>query len=93
MKIAIISDIHSNLPALEAVLKDISDKGIKMIFCLGDIIGYGPFPKECFDLVKSTCQIIIKGNHEDSMSYPDLGAEQLRTVALVGVRFSKVNIM
>lgn len=50
---AIISDIHANLEALEAVLADIRQQGITEIFCLGDIIGYGPNPCECIDRVYS----------------------------------------
>ena len=48
---AIISDIHANLEALEAVLADIKQQGITEIYCLGDIIGYGPNPNECIDRV------------------------------------------
>ena len=51
MKRAIISDIHSNLEGFEAVLADIKQQGITEIYCLGDIIGYGPNPRECIDLV------------------------------------------
>ena len=49
MKYAIISDIHGNLEGLEAVLADIESQGISEIYCLGDIIGYGPNPRECID--------------------------------------------
>jgi len=48
---AILSDIHSNLEALTVVLADIQKRGIKTIYCLGDVIGYGPNPKECLDLI------------------------------------------
>lgn len=89
MRIAIISDIHSNLAALEAVLNDIASKKIDKIYCLGDVIGYGPYPKECLEQVKKTCQEIIKGNHENSLELLDLGESHLRKVALLGVRFSK----
>ena len=60
---ALISDIHGNLEALEAVLADIKKKGITEIFCLGDIIGYGPNPRECIDRVMS-CQMCLLGNHD-----------------------------
>jgi len=50
---AIISDIHANLEALQAVLADIDERGIQDIVCLGDIIGYGANPKECLDLIRS----------------------------------------
>jgi len=62
--LAIISDIHSNLEALEAVLKDIEKQGISDIICLGDIVGYGPNPEECIDLISSRCRFCLSGNHD-----------------------------
>lgn len=50
--IAIISDIHGNLPALDAVFKDISDRGIKTIYCLGDLTGKGPSSAEVVDKIR-----------------------------------------
>ncbi len=67
-KIAIISDIHGNLPALEAVLSDIERKGISKIICLGDMIGKGPQSKEVLELCIKKCQNIVKGNWEDFIS-------------------------
>ncbi|AFQ42828.1 metallophosphoesterase family protein [Desulfosporosinus meridiei] len=61
-RIAIISDIHGNLPALEAVLEDIKSKNIQRIFCLGDVAGKGPSPAETVDLIKARTEIVIKGN-------------------------------
>jgi predicted phosphodiesterase len=51
VKRAIISDIHSNFEALTAVLADVRAQGITDVICLGDIVGYGPNPRECIDLV------------------------------------------
>jgi predicted phosphodiesterase len=64
VKRAIISDIHSNLDALEVVLEDIKRQGVTEIVCLGDIIGYGPNPRECIDLVMANAKICILGNHD-----------------------------
>ena len=64
MRYAIISDIHSNLEALESVLKQIENERVDKIFCLGDIVGYGPNPDECVDLVRENCEIILTGNHD-----------------------------
>ena len=64
MRRAVISDIHANLEALEIVLADIRAQGITEIFCLGDIIGYGPNPRECIDRVMDACKITLMGNHE-----------------------------
>ena len=66
-KIAIISDIHSNIVALRAVMNDISSRGIKRIFCIGDVSVKGSSPCECFDIVNEKCEVIVKGNVEDSL--------------------------
>jgi len=70
---AIISDIHGNLEALEAVLADIRTLGIKEVFCLGDIIGYGPNPRECIDLVMQNCTVTILGNHDNAALFDPEG--------------------
>ena len=72
MKRALISDIHSNLEAFEAVLADIRSQGITEIFCLGDIIGYGPNPRECIDLVMK-CQMCLLGNHDQGALFDPEG--------------------
>ncbi|MBE7462536.1 MAG: metallophosphoesterase family protein [Planctomycetes bacterium] len=66
---AIISDIHGNLEALRAVLDDIDGLGVKEIICLGDVIGYGPDPKECLDIIQSVTNLNILGNHEEAVLY------------------------
>lgn len=80
MPTAVISDIHSNAEALKAVLKDIDSRGITRIICLGDIIGYGPDPLECVDLVAQKCQWSLMGNHDFGVLYEPTnfnpGAEQ-----------------
>jgi diadenosine tetraphosphatase ApaH/serine/threonine PP2A family protein phosphatase len=70
---AIISDIHANLEAFEAVLAEISRLGIREIYCLGDIIGYGPNPRECIDLVMQHCQVCILGNHDQAALFDPEG--------------------
>lgn len=69
---AIISDIHANLDALEAVLADIRARDIKRVLCLGDVIGYGANPVECWRLVNETCDIIIRGNHDQALGSRDM---------------------
>lgn len=64
MRYAIISDIHSNLEALQSVLKTIEAENIDKIVCLGDIVGYGPYPNECIELIQQHCEIILTGNHD-----------------------------
>ncbi|WP_428387401.1 metallophosphoesterase family protein [Mucisphaera sp.] len=73
MATALISDIHGNLDALQAVLADIDSKGIEQIICLGDIIGYGPNPRECLDLVKQRCLWALMGNHDFAALYEPTG--------------------
>lgn len=63
---AIISDIHGNLEALQAVLADIARHGVKEIICLGDIVGYGPNPRECVDLAMQWT-VVLLGNHDDGV--------------------------
>jgi len=70
---AIISDIHANLEALESVLADIRSQGITEIFCLGDVIGYGPNPCECIDLVMQRCQMTLLGNHDQAALFDPEG--------------------
>ena len=80
MRRALISDIHGNLEALEVVLDDIKSQGITEIFCLGDIIGYGPNPRECIDRVMENCKVTLLGNHDQGAMFdPDgfnIGAER-----------------
>lgn len=77
---AIISDIHSNLEALTTVLNDIESRGIKTIYCLGDVVGYAANPKECLDLVIEKTASSVLGNHDYAVLYEptnfNLGAEQ-----------------
>ena len=64
---AIVSDIHSNIEALTVVLQDIDSMGIKDIYCLGDVVGYGPNPLECVDLIMERCKVTLKGNHDEAL--------------------------
>jgi predicted phosphodiesterase len=68
-RIAIVSDIHANLTALEAVLADIESKRCTKIYCLGDLIGYGPDPNQCIDIAMRSFEFVIKGNHDEAISY------------------------
>ena len=68
MKIAIISDIHGNLEALKATIKDIEKKQVDQIICLGDTIAKGIHPHECIKLIKEKCDIVIQGNTDEYFS-------------------------
>ncbi|UCC15948.1 MAG: metallophosphoesterase family protein [Dehalococcoidales bacterium] len=65
MRYAIIADIHSNLAAFQAVIDDVKkQETIDKIWCLGDIVGYGPDPHECIELLRATEHICVAGNHD-----------------------------
>jgi predicted phosphodiesterase len=65
VRYAILGDIHSNLTALEAVLADLEKQGgAGEVWCLGDIVGYGPDPHECLEIVRSHCSLCVAGNHD-----------------------------
>ncbi len=64
MQVAVISDIHANLPALEAVLADIAETGAEETWCLGDVVGYGADPDACTALVREHCAACLVGNHD-----------------------------
>lgn len=70
-RLAFIADIHSNLTALKSVLVDIEKRNIDTVICLGDIVGKGPRPNECINLVKEKCADVISGNLEVSVTKVD----------------------
>jgi predicted phosphodiesterase len=76
MIIAVISDIHSNLEALNAALEAIRRRDADVIYCLGDIVGYGADPGPCVDLVRTHCAAAVLGNHDEAVAR-DEGLELL----------------
>jgi diadenosine tetraphosphatase ApaH/serine/threonine PP2A family protein phosphatase len=64
MRVAVVSDIHGNLHALEAVLRAVDAIGPDELWCLGDIVGYGPRPNECCGLVRERTSVCLCGNHD-----------------------------
>lgn len=78
-KTALISDIHGNLEALEAVLRAIRHEGIDEIWCIGDIVGYGPDPIPCTDLVMKNCSLTLMGNHDWALLNSPVGFNSLAT--------------
>jgi len=77
--LAVISDIHSNVEALTAVLEDIASRDVEKIVCLGDVIGYGANPRECLDLVMEKACVALMGNHDSAVLFEpsnfNIGAE------------------
>ncbi len=66
MRIAILSDIHSNLQALNRALEVIDRSSIDTIYCLGDTVGYGGNPNECLELIQRRAAAVIRGNHDQA---------------------------
>ena len=64
MRVAVVSDVHANLHALEAVLAEVDRGGFDEIWCLGDVVGYGPKPNECVALIQERTAICLAGNHD-----------------------------
>ena len=87
--IAIISDVHSNLEALTAVFDCIETKGVQEVLCLGDVVGYGPDPEACIDLVQARCRFCLSGNHD----YATLTSpEHFNPLAVEAIRFTKARL-
>jgi diadenosine tetraphosphatase ApaH/serine/threonine PP2A family protein phosphatase len=64
MRIALLSDVHGNLPAFEAVLGDVEDAAVEAVWCLGDLVGYGAQPDDCVQLARDRCDLSLAGNHD-----------------------------
>jgi len=74
LKLAILSDVHANLPALEAVLADVAGQSVHRIVSLGDVVGYGAWPNECCELLQDKRAISVMGNHD--LAAVEEGAEE-----------------
>lgn len=82
-KVALISDIHANLEALEAVFSHIDDLGdCDSIYCLGDICGYGPDPEQVLDRVSSRCDFCLLGNHDYALLHAPIGFNPIAAGAI-----------
>lgn len=87
-KTALISDIHANIDALEAVLADIDQQGIKEILCLGDMVGYGAAPAECLRIIRKRCSAFVIGNH-DAYTLVSLDQYQMEKRVRDGILFAQ----
>ncbi len=83
---ALVSDIHSNVEALTAVFADIASRNIEKVYCLGDVIGYGPEPEVTCDMVRERCLDTIRGNHDDAL-FND--ARRFNPLARDALRYTK----
>jgi len=98
MKIALIGDVHGNLPALEAVLADAQARGCEAVWNIGDFVGYGPFPDECVRLLRKRADVSVIGNYDQkALKFPkkdkkwrkSKGREKWRAFGFAYERLSK----
>ena len=85
MRRAIISDVHGNLEALNTVLSDIRQQGCEQVICLGDIVGYGPAPQKCIDIVRNFDACIL-GNHDLAALFDPEGFSNAAEQAILWTR-------
>ena len=90
-RVALLSDVHGNLPAFEAVLADIESQGVDERWCLGDLVGYGAQPDECVALAKETCDLSLIGNH-DLVVIDKLDVSDFSMNAAIAATWTKENI-
>ncbi|HZY84533.1 MAG TPA: metallophosphoesterase family protein [Gemmataceae bacterium] len=83
--IAVLSDVHANLEALQAVLADLARQGATAVYCLGDVVGYGPDPRACLDLAMSWRAVVL-GNHDEAAL---LGADGFAPAAERAVEWTR----
>lgn len=74
MRIALMADIHSNLPALKAVVAELTQLGPDRVLCLGDLVGYNAEPQGCVDVVRAVSHVVVAGNHDREVSGTRLAA-------------------
>ena len=90
-RVALLSDVHGNLPAFEAVLEDIQRVGVDEIWNLGDLVGYGAQPDECVALAREHCSLTLIGNH-DLVVIDRLSIEDFSANAAVAARWTREHI-
>src|SRR5437660_12226711 len=88
MHLAVLADVHANLPALEAVLADVDRVAPAGIWVAGDLVGYNPWPKEVLQILRDRRMKAIRGSHERAA----LGAEAFRfnELAAAGIRWTRL---
>ncbi len=91
MRIAVISDIHSNLTALQRTFEVIDRLSVDRVYCLGDIVGYGPSPNECIQIVQERCSAVVKGNH-DSGAIDELPLDHFNIYGKSAIRWTRTHL-
>ncbi len=90
MKVAVLTDIHSNLPALEAVLEATKEAGLEKRWCLGDVVGYGAQPDDCAALTAEHCELSLVGNHDLAVT-GEIDTEVFSASAAAAVEWTREN--
>lgn len=90
MRVAILTDIHANLPGLEAVLAHMDEREVDQRWCLGDVVGYGAQPDECADLVRERCELCLVGNHDLAVT-GEIDTEVFSASAAAAVEWTRQN--
>jgi predicted phosphodiesterase len=88
MQVAVLSDIHANRHALEAVLDDVERTGARELWCLGDLVGYGADPNDCVEMIRGSVAICIAGNHDMAVT-GELSLEDFSRGAAVAASWTK----
>lgn len=91
MRIALLSDVHGNLPAFEAVLGDVEDQAVEETWCLGDLVGYGAQPDDCVALARDRCDLCLAGNH-DLVVTGEIPISDFSSSAAVAARWTQETI-
>jgi len=91
MRIAMLSDVHGNKPAFEAVLAQIHDADVEEIWCLGDLVGYGAEPDECVALARERCDVCLAGNH-DLVVTGDIAIGEFSSSAAAAAEWTRATI-
>jgi predicted phosphodiesterase len=91
MRIALLSDVHGNLPAFEAVLGDVEEQSVEAVWCLGDLVGYGAEPDECVQLARDRCELSLAGNH-DLVVTGDIPISDFSSSAAAAARWTQETI-
>jgi predicted phosphodiesterase len=91
MRIALLSDVHGNLPAFRAVLDDVRAAGADETWCLGDLVGYGAEPDGCVELARDSCEVCLAGNH-DLVVTGDIDIADFSANAATAARWTRENI-
>ncbi|HEV2875028.1 MAG TPA: metallophosphoesterase, partial [Thermoleophilaceae bacterium] len=91
MRIALLSDVHGNLPAFEAVLADVEADGADQVWCLGDLVGYGAQPDGCVELARERCDLCLAGNH-DLVVTGDIDIADFSSSAAAAARWTRETI-